>query len=140
MENFEDDGLRAENSLNLDSSDQPSMAAHDEYALLQRRTFLLTLIAAASAAAISSIFFSSSTSISLLLGAFAGLCYLRLLARSIGKLGEEAKTVSKVQLIIPALLVLAVAKLPELEMLPALFGFLLYKPSLALQVMLESRT
>jgi ATP synthase protein I len=77
---------------------------------------------------------------SLLVGAVCGVLYLRLLARSVGKLGKASKSVSKIQLLVPVLLVLAVSRLPELELLPALFGFLLYKPAMILQVLLESRT
>jgi len=82
--------------------------------------------------------FSLSTSISLLIGALFGALYLRLLARSVGNLGKSSKTVGKIQLVVPVLLVLGVSKLPQLDLLPSLLGFLLYKPSLILQVMLES--
>jgi len=87
---------------------------------------------------ISAVFFDLLTTSSVLVGAFFGLLYLRLLARSIGKLGKSTKQVSKIQLIVPVLLVLAASKLPQLELLPALFGFLLYKPSLIIQMLLES--
>lgn len=70
-------------------------------------------------------------------GSFSGILYLRLLARSIGKLGKSSKTVGKVQLIIPVLLVLVVSRLPQLSLLPAILGFLLYKPSLIIQEMFE---
>jgi len=70
-------------------------------------------------------------------GALAGVVYLRLLARSIGKLGKTSKSVGKVQLVVPVLLVLVVSRLPQLELLPSLLGFLMYKPALILQVMLE---
>jgi len=33
---------------------------------------------------------------------------------------------------------MAAARLPQLELLPALLGFLLYKPALILQVLLDS--
>jgi ATP synthase protein I len=75
--------------------------------------------------------------ISLLLGAFSGILYLRFLAKSIGSLGKNSSTVSKFQLIVPVLLILAVSKLPEIQLIPALVGFLLYKPSLIIQFLLE---
>jgi ATP synthase protein I len=40
-------------------------------------------------------------------------------------------------LIVPVLLILAVIKLPELQLLPALVGFLLYKPSLIIQFLFK---
>ena len=106
--------------------------------LLQRRIYLTTLIVAALVVAISAVFFDLNTAISLLIGALSGVLYLRLLARSIGQLGKSSNSVSKVQLIVPILLVLAASRIPVLELLPALLGFLLYKPSLIVQNLLES--
>jgi ATP synthase protein I len=62
---------------------------------------------------------------------------LRLLAKSIGSLGKKSTSVSKFQLLVPVLLVLVVTKLPYLHLIPALVGFLLYKPSLILQFIFE---
>ncbi|HJM80659.1 MAG TPA: ATP synthase, partial [Prochlorococcaceae cyanobacterium Fu_MAG_72] len=36
------------------------------------------------------------------------------------------------------LLVLVVSRLPQLELLPALLGFMLYKPAMILQVLFDS--
>ncbi len=127
----------AENDC-LDSSGEVLASSSDEYVQLQQRIFLATLVVSFFVIGIATIFFDLSTAISLLVGAVSGAIYLRLLARSIGKLGKGSKTVSKVQLLVPVLLVLVVTRLPQLELLPALLGFLLYKPSLILQVLLDS--
>ncbi len=129
--------LDPESLLNSGSSLEAEITPNDEYAQLQRRILLFTVILSALAAGITAIFFDFQLSISVLIGSFFGIVYLRLLARSIGRLGKSSKSVSKVQLVIPALLVLAVSKLPELHLLPSLFGFLLYKPSLIIQGLLE---
>ena len=42
------------------------------------------------------------------------------------------------QLLVPVVLVLAAARTPQLELLPAFLGFLLYKPALILQAVLDS--
>ena len=123
---------------NLAASSEVEISSLDEYVYLQRRMFRATAVVSAIAVVNSLFFFSISTSISLLIGALSGVLYLRLLARSIGKLGKSSKTVGKIQLVIPVLLVLGVSKLPQLDLLPSLLGFVLYKPSLILQVMLES--
>ncbi len=128
-----------ERNLNPVSVEFPLGSSEEEYVQLQQRLFLATLIVSAFAASFTAIFFDFSAAISLLIGAFAGVLYLRLLARSIGKLGRSSKGVSKIQLVVPVVLVLAALKLSELHFLPALLGFLLYKPSLMLQVLLESR-
>ena len=97
----------------------------------------MAIILTAFAVVISAFFIGTQTAFSLLLGSFAGILYLRLLARGIGKLGKSSASVSKIQLIVPVLLVLVVSRFPQLELLPALLGFLLYKPSLIVQFLLE---
>jgi len=123
-------------SLNLGQS-KVNETLSDEYAQLQMRIFWVTIFLSAIAGGISSIFFDLLTTCSLLVGAFCGVLYLRLLARGIGKLGKSKRQVGKIQLIVPVLLVVASSKLPQLELIPALLGFVLYKPSLILQMLLE---
>ena len=55
----------------------------------------------------------------------------------LSRLGVDRKSVGKVQLLVPVVLVLAAARIPALEILPALLGFLLYKPALILQAVLD---
>jgi ATP synthase protein I len=55
----------------------------------------------------------------------------------VGKLGNGTKKVGKLQLLVPVVLVLAAARLPQLEILPALLGFLLYKPAVILQALTD---
>jgi len=127
-------------NLNFDGSEVVLKPLSDEYAQFQRRIFVATIALSAFAIGLSAIIFDLQTTTSLLVGAFLGVLYLRLLARSIEKLGKSSKQVSKIQLLIPVLLVLATSKLPQLELIPALLGFLLYKPSLILQTLLESKS
>jgi ATP synthase protein I len=110
----------------------------DDYRRLQRRMLLATVCATALAVPLTALWFDLPTAASLLVGALAGLLYLRLLIRSVSRLGVEAKTVGKVQLLVPVVLVLASARLPFLQLLPALAGFLLYKPALIVQAVLDS--
>jgi ATP synthase protein I len=109
----------------------------NEYVLLQQRIFKMTLVVTAFLGLLTIIFVDFNAAISLFLGAFSGILYLRLLAKSIGSLGKNSTSVSKVQLLVPVLLVLVVTKLPEFQLIPALVGFLLYKPSLVLQFWFE---
>ena len=111
----------------------------DDYAQLQQRLLLATLIAAVLAALFTALVFDLHTAASVLVGSLAGVVYLRLLGRSVARLGPDAKKVGKLQLLVPVVLVLAAARLPQLELLPALLGFLLYKPALILQVVLDLR-
>ena len=140
LETAVESSQNTELSMDPDSSTEVSTTSDDEYAQLQRRFILATLAVSAFAVSVTALVFDLHIASSLLVGAVCGVIYLRLLARSVGKLGKASKSVSKIQLLVPVLLVLAVSRLPELELLPALFGFLLYKPAMILQVLLESRT
>jgi ATP synthase protein I len=111
---------------NFDSSDHAS----NGYVQLQRDIYILTLALSVLIVFCTAFFAGFNTSISILIGALSGTIYLRLLARGIGRLGISSKSVGKVQLLVPVLLVLAASKSSQLELLPCLFGFLLYKPSL----------
>lgn len=109
----------------------------EDYRRLQRRLLLATALASALAVPITALVWDPATAASVLVGSLAGLLYLRLLARSVSRLGADSKSVGKVQLLVPITLVLAAARVPQLQMLPALLGFLLYKPALILQAVLD---
>ena len=116
-----------------DSLSSESGVNSDEYVELQVRIYKLTLLLTLVAVVIAGFFFGTQACLSLLIGALSGVFYLRLLARGIGKLGTTTKMVGKIQLLVPVLLVVAVSKTPQLDLLPALLGFLLYKPALIIQ-------
>jgi len=123
--------------LDLETIDQKSVVEADDYVKLQLRIYRVSILISTLVVGVSFVFFSFYFALSILIGAFSGIFYLRLLARSIGKLGKASKSVSKVQLLVPVVMVLVVSKLPELQLLPAMVGFLLYKPSLIIQFLLE---
>lgn len=104
-----------------------------DYARLQRRLMLATAALSALAVVITLVVCGSLTAGSLLLGSSCGLLYLRLLARSVARLGPGSRSVGRFQLLVPVLLVVASSRIPSLELLPALAGFVLYKPALLLQ-------
>ncbi|MCP9928045.1 hypothetical protein KBY90_09175 [Cyanobium sp. CH-040] len=80
--------------------------------------------------------FGAAAGRSLLLGGCCGLLYLRLLARSVARIGPDSRSLGRFQIVVPALLVVAAARIPAIELLPALAGFVLYKPALLLQAVL----
>lgn len=104
---------------------------------LRRRLLLATLAATAVAVPSSWVLFDLPTASSLLVGALAGLLYLVLLARSVSRLGGDRRSIGKMQLLVPLVLVLASARIPQLSLVPALIGFLLYKPALLIQAFLD---
>ena len=108
----------------------------DEFESLQRRLLLATLFLSCAVSLITLLVFGSSAALSLSIGACCGLLYLRLLSRSVARLGNGSKSLSRLQILVPAVLVIACTRIPALELLPAFLGFVLYKPALLLQAVL----
>ena len=115
----------------------PAENGMESFARLQVRLMLATLIVSVVATLFASLFFDLFVARSLLVGAVAGLFYLRLLARSVARLGGGSRQVGRFQLVVPIVLIVAAARLPQLDLLPAFVGFLLYKPALILQTVFD---
>ena len=108
------------------------LSQYDEYTKLQLTIFGITFIVSIFLASITGIFIGITFGFSIFIGAIAGILYLRLLAKSIGKLGRESSGVSKLQLLVPVCLFIFASKLGSLDIFPAMIGFFIYKPSLIL--------
>ncbi len=106
------------------------LSNQDEYTKLQLTIFGITLIVSIFVASITGFFLGFTFGFSIFIGSIAGIFYLRLLAKSVGKLGKESKGVSKLQLIVPVCLFIFASKLGSLDIFPAMIGFFIYKPSL----------
>ena len=119
--------------LDIDSLDTSSGVKTDEYLELQFRVLRLTFLLTVFSVGIAGFFLGIQVSASILFGALSGIFYFRLLARGVGRLGTSSKIVGKVQLLVPVLLVLVSSRFPQLDLIPALLGFLLYKPALIIQ-------
>ena len=102
----------------------------DEYTKLQITIFGITFIVATLVASITGIIIGYTFGFSVFVGAIAGIFYLRLLAKSIGKIGKESNGFSQLQLLVPVCLFLFASKLGSLDIFPAMIGFFIYKPSL----------
>ena len=129
--------LQALPSSNSAVVNTPAENGMESFARLQVRLMLATLIVSAVATLFASFYFDLFVARSLLVGAVAGLFYLRLLARSVARLGGGSRQVGRFQLVVPIVLIVAAARLPQLDLLPAFVGFLLYKPALILQTVFD---
>jgi ATP synthase protein I len=109
----------------------------DSYARLQRRLLLATAAMGVLVSLLTLVLRDWSTAASVLVGSLAGVLYLRLLARTVSRLGGSSRQLGRFQLVVPILLVVGVSRTPSLELLPAILGFLLYKPALLLQAILD---
>jgi ATP synthase protein I len=126
----------------LPSSDSVAVNASAEngmesFARLQVRLMLATVIVSVVAILFAAFYFDLFVARSLLVGAVAGLFYLRLLARSVARLGGGSRQVGRFQLVVPIVLIVSAARFPQLDLLPAFVGFLLYKPALILQTVYD---
>jgi len=121
----------------IDSARQFRRCLEDFYRL-QRRLLLATVAVALVSVPIVAVTFNLSVASSVFVGACAGLLYVRLLARSVANLSEQSRGLGRFQLVVPTLLLVGAAKLPQLDLLPAFLGFLLYKPALILQHVFDS--
>ena len=109
---------------------QKLFSKNDEYTKLQITIFGITFIVATLVASITGIIIGYTFGFSVFIGAIAGIFYLRLLAKSIGKIGKESNGFSQLQLLVPVCLFLFASKLGSLDIFPAMIGFFIYKPSL----------
>ncbi len=116
-----------------DAADVVASSSMEDYQRLQRRLLLATLALSALVSLLTWFRFGTAAACSLIFGASCGLLYLRLLARSVARLGSHSRSVGRFQILVPALLVIVCARVPALQLLPALAGFVLYKPALLLQ-------
>ncbi len=119
--------------LDIDSSDSSSGVKSDEFLELQFRVFRLAFFLTIFSVGIAGFFWGIQAGASIFIGALSGIFYFRLLARGIGRLGTSSKIVGKVQLLVPVLLVVVSSRFSQLDLIPALLGFLLYKPALIIQ-------
>ena len=108
---------------------QKIISKNDEYSKLQITIFGITFIVAILVASLTGIIIGYTFGFSVFIGAVAGIFYLRLLAKSIGKIGKESNGVSQLQLLVPVGLFLFASKLGSLDIFPAMIGFFIYKPS-----------
>ena len=127
-----DNSFINEIKLVIVSQFQKLFSKNDEYTKLQITIFGITFIAAILVATITGIIVGYTFGFSVFIGAIAGIFYLRLLAKSIGKIGKESTRVSQLQLLVPVCLFIFASKLGSLEIFPAMIGFFIYKPSLIL--------
>ncbi|MFM7228169.1 MAG: ATP synthase subunit I [Cyanobacteriota bacterium] len=118
----------------------PSTDPMAAYRQLQRRIVLITALLSLVAVVVAALRFSTDVSLSVAIGTGAGLFYLRLLSRGVERLGPDQRQVGKVQLLIPAALVLLSTRWSLLQLVPALIGFLVYKPAVIIATVLDLRS
>jgi len=125
-----DNSIIKESKYDIASQIENFLSQNDEYTKLQLTIFGITFVVSILVASITAIFLGFTFGFSIFIGSIAGIFYLRLLAKSVGKLGKESSGVSKLQLLVPVCLFIFASKLGSLDIFPAMIGFFIYKPSL----------
>ena len=102
----------------------------EEYYQLQNELLLLTLALMLIAFISVWLAYSLNTALNYLIGACSGVVYLKLLARSVEKLGREKSKVGKNQLALFIGLIVVASQVDQLQIVPIFLGFLTYKAAL----------
>lgn len=110
----------------------PSM---QEFFQLQRDLFVATLILMGVIFASAWIAYSLNTALNYLIGASAGIFYLRLLGKHVEQLGRQRKELGQTRLAVLIALILVASRLEQLEILPIFLGFLTYKAALIMYLL-----
>jgi ATP synthase protein I len=101
-----------------------------EYRQLKRELFVITLAITAVAFVTVAFVYELRVALNYLLGAVAGVVYLRLLAKDVDRIGNESSKLSLNRLALFVGLMLVAAKWHQLQILPVFLGFLTYKAAL----------
>ena len=101
-----------------------------EYQQLKQELYLITIGITAVVFAAVTYFCDLRVAFNYLLGAAAGVVYLRLLAKDVDRIGNESVKLSLDRQALVVVLMLVAAKWHQLQILPVFLGFLTYKAAL----------
>ncbi|WP_373544908.1 ATP synthase subunit I [Chamaesiphon sp.] len=101
-----------------------------EYQQLKQELYLITIGITAVVFAAVTYFYDLRVALNYLLGAAAGVVYLRLLAKDVDRIGNESVKLSLDRQALVVVLMLVAAKWHQLQILPVFLGFLTYKAAL----------
>jgi len=113
-----------------ESSVGPSEDSMGEYQQLKQELYLITIGITAVVFAAVTYFYDLRVAFNYLLGAAAGVVYLRLLAKDVDRIGNESIKLSLDRQALVVVLMLVAAKWHQLQILPVFLGFLTYKAAL----------
>lgn len=126
------DSLEESKAPQVPPEPDPSMG---EYYKLQRELLLVTLVMTGVIFGSSWLFYSLNTALNYLVGACAGIFYLRLLAKHVEELGRQRRQLGQTRIAVFIALIIAASQLNQFEILPIFLGFLTYKAALIVYVL-----
>jgi ATP synthase protein I len=128
----ESDDAKAESPPELLKEADPSMG---EFFKLQWELLVTSLVLTVVIFIFTYGFYTFNTALNYLIGALAGLLYLRLLAKHVEQLGRQRKKLGQTRLATFIILIVVASQVDQLEILPIFLGFLTYKASLIIYVL-----
>lgn len=108
----------------------PSETAMQDYHHLQQNLLGLTVVAGALIFPFVWHFYSLHIALDYVLGACAGIVYLRMLGKNVGTIGRQQKNSSAGRLAVFAGVMIVALKWEQVEVIPVFLGFLTYKAAI----------
>jgi ATP synthase protein I len=131
--------IRALENSNSLALSPPSENAMEDYYQLQDRLLLLTVVFTALVFPFAWLFYSLQIALNYLLGACAGVVYLRMLARNVSTLGrDQKKNSSGGRLAVFVGVMIVALRWEQLAVIPVFLGFLTYKVAIIVFVLWTS--
>ncbi len=119
----------------LEESSVISDNSMDEYQQLKLELYLITVSITIVAFIAVATTYGLRIALNYLLGAVAGVVYLRLLARDVDRIGNGNIRLSPNRLALFVVLIIVAAKWHQLQVLPVFLGFLTYKAAILIYLL-----
>jgi ATP synthase protein I len=119
----------------LEQSSVMSDNSMDEYQNLKLELYLITVGVTIVAFIAVATIYGLRIALNYLLGAVAGVVYLRLLARDVDRIGNGNIRLSPNRLAMFVVLIIVAAKWHQLQVLPVFLGFLTYKAAILIYLL-----
>lgn len=119
-----------EETIQSGTSTPESGASMNDFYQLQKELLVVTVILTGLIFFPVWYFYSLNTALNYLIGACAGVVYLKLLARNVERLGTQKDQIGKSHLAIFVAVIVIATQVKSLHVLPVFLGFLTYKGTL----------
>jgi ATP synthase protein I len=117
------------------ASSEPVTNPMQDFYQLQQQLFIYSLAVTGIIFISTWIGFNLNIALNYLLGAIAGVVYLKMLARDVERIGRQQERLSKTRLALFIGLIIVATRLKELQILPIFLGFLTFKVAIVLHTL-----